>query len=71
MIPMLIFSVMLAGVPVNAQETGSADAQKSEEQARAIMMRMADYLSKAQRFSVTADTGFDAVQEFGQKNRIR
>lgn len=67
MIPMFIFSAILAGVPVSAQETGSADAQKSEEQARAIMMRMADYLSKAQSFSVTADTGFDAVQEFGQK----
>jgi hypothetical protein len=67
MIPMFIFSAMLAGAPVSAQETGAGDALKSEEQARAVMMRMADYLSKAQRFSVTVDTGFDAVQEFGQK----
>ena len=32
-----------------------------------VMKRMADYLSQAKRSSVTVDTGFDAVQEFGQK----
>ena len=67
MIPMFIFSAMLAGAPVSAQETGTADAQKSEDQAMAVMKHMADYLSQAKRFSVTIDTGFDAVQEFGQK----
>jgi len=67
MIPMLIFSALLTGAPVGAQESDPAEARKSEEQAMAVMMRMADYLSQAQRFSVTADTGFDAVQEFGQK----
>jgi len=66
-VSVFIFSVMLAGSPVSAQETGPADAQKSEEQAMAVMKRMADYISKAQRFSVMVDTGFDAVQEFGQK----
>ncbi len=66
-IQMFIFSALLAGVPVSAQETGPADARKSEEQAMAVMKRMADYLSQAKRFSVTVDTGFDAVQEFGQK----
>jgi len=67
MISVFIFSVMLAGVPVSAQETGPADAQKNEEQAMAVLKRMAEYLSQAKRFSVTMDTGFDAVQEFGQK----
>jgi hypothetical protein len=61
-IPLFIFSSMQAGSLVSAQETGSTDAQ-----ARAVMKRMADYLSQAKRFSVTVDTGFDAVQEFGQK----
>ncbi len=67
MIPMFIFSAMLVGEPVSAQETGTANAQKSEDQAMAVMKHMADYLSQAKRFSVTIDTGFDAVQEFGQK----
>jgi hypothetical protein len=66
-IPMFIFSAMLAGAPVSALEKGPAEAQKSEEQAKGVMKRMADYLSQAKGFSVTVDTGFDAVQEFGQK----
>src|SRR5512139_1197243 len=67
MIPMLIFSALLAGAPVSAQQTATDDAQKSEEQAMAVMKRMADYLSQAKRFSVSVDSGFDTVQEFGQK----
>jgi len=67
MIPMFIFSAMLVGAPVSAQQTVTSDAQKSEEQAMAVMKRMADYLSQAKRFSVSVDSGFDAVQEFGQK----
>jgi hypothetical protein len=66
-IPLFIFSALLAVMPVCAQETGSTAAQKNEEQAKAVMKRMVDYLSQAKRFSVTVDTGFDAVQEFGQK----
>jgi hypothetical protein len=67
MIPMFIFSAMLTGASVSAQETGPAAAKKSEEQAMAVMKRMADYLSHAKSYSVTLETGFDAVQEFGQK----
>jgi hypothetical protein len=67
MIQAFIFAVLLAGAPVGAQETGPTDANKSEEQAMTVMKRMADYLSQAERFTVTIDTGFDAVQEFGQK----
>ncbi|MEW6143563.1 MAG: DUF2092 domain-containing protein [Thermodesulfobacteriota bacterium] len=33
----------------------------------AVAKRMADFLSQLQRFSVTADIGFDAVQDDGQK----
>jgi hypothetical protein len=67
MIHMFIFSAMLAGAPVSALEKSPAEAQKSGEQAKAVMKGMADYLTKAKAFSVTVDTGFDAVQEFGQK----
>jgi len=67
MIAGFIFSAMLAGTPVKAQEPGPADDGKSAEQAKSVMKRMADYLSQAKRFSVSVDTGFDAVQEFGQK----
>ncbi len=67
LIPLFIFSAILAGPPASAQETGPADAGKSEEQAMAVMKRMAGYLSQAKQFSFTTETGFDAVQEFGQK----
>lgn len=33
----------------------------------AVAKRMADFLSQLERFSVTADMGFDAVQDDGQK----
>jgi hypothetical protein len=33
----------------------------------AVLKRMAEFLSQAQRFSVTVDTGFDVVQDSGQK----
>jgi hypothetical protein len=38
-----------------------------DEQAMATLQRMAELLSQAQRFSVTVDIGFDAVQNSGQK----
>lgn len=66
-ISLFIFSSMSAGTLVSAQETGSADARNNEKQAMAVMKRMTEYLSNAKRFSVTVETGFDAVQEFGQK----
>lgn len=67
MISVCIFSVMLVAAAAIAQETATSDAQKSREQALAIMKRMATYLSTTKRYSVSVDTGFDAVQEFGQK----
>jgi hypothetical protein len=42
--------------------------------AKAMLMRMADHLAKAQSFSVTMDTGYDVVQDSGQKiefNEVR
>lgn len=66
-IPLFTFSAMLAAAPVSAREAGAGDAQKNEDKAMAVLKRMAEYLSQAKRFSVTVDTGFDAVQESGQK----
>jgi hypothetical protein len=52
--------------PAHAQET-SAGNPELEEQAMAVLRRMTEFLSLAQRFSVTIDAGFDAVQDSGQK----
>jgi hypothetical protein len=38
-----------------------------EERAINAVMRMAEFLAKAQRLSVTADTGYDVAQDWGQK----
>ena len=40
---------------------------ESQAQANAILMRMADFLAGAQRFSVSVRAGYDAVQASGQK----
>ena len=60
-------ALLLVGVPISAQQTSPTDQNKSEQQAMAVLKRMADFLSQAQRFSVTVDLGFDAVQDSGQK----
>jgi hypothetical protein len=38
-----------------------------DKQAIPILKRMADFLSQAQRLSVTVDIGFDVVQSSGEK----
>jgi hypothetical protein len=60
-------ALLLMVAPISAQQTGPTDQNKSEQQAMAVVKRMADFLSQAQRFSVTEDIGFDAVQDSGQK----
>jgi hypothetical protein len=47
-----------------AQPETATDTQAT---AREILMRMAQFLSKAPRFSVNLNTSYDAVQESGQK----
>ena len=62
------FTLVLVSTPVHAQETKAAASNPDiEEKAMAILKRMAEFLSQAQRFSVTLDIGFDAVQDSGQK----
>ena len=62
-----VLALLLSGIPVGAQQTSPTDEKKSEEQAMAVLKRMAEFLSQAQGFSVTVDLGFDAVQDSGQK----
>jgi hypothetical protein len=59
--------LLLAGAPAWPQPGTPTDAKKSEEQAMAVVKRMAEFLSRLPRFSVTVDIGFDVVQELGQK----
>ena len=62
----LIFVLVLASLPVNAQEdkTGTPEV---EDKAMTIVEHMATVLSKAKQFSFTADIDFDVVQDSGQK----
>lgn len=59
-------TLLLLSVPGRAQETRAAKPAL-EEKAIAVLKRMATVLSQAQRFSVTIEGGFDAVQDSGQK----
>jgi hypothetical protein len=45
----------------------AAAVTESQAQANVILMRMADFLAGAQRFSVSVRAGYDAVQTSGQK----
>jgi hypothetical protein len=62
----LLLVLSLLGTLAGAQ-TPSTAASARDERAMALLKRMADFLSQTQRFSVTVDTGFDVVQESGQK----
>lgn len=59
-------TLLLLSAPVHAQQTSAVNPE-IEEQAMAVLKRMAEFLTQAQRFSVTVDTGFDVVQDSGQK----
>ena len=59
--------VLLAGAPLCAQQAGTTNAKKSDEQAMAVLKRATTILAQAKSFSVTIDAGFDAVQDSGQK----
>jgi hypothetical protein len=62
----LLLALSLLGTLASAQ-TPSTAASERDERAMALLTHMADFLSQAQRISVTVDTGFDVVQESGQK----
>ena len=59
--------VLLLGASSGAQPTSPSEVKKSEEQAMAVLKRATTLLAQAKSFSVTIESGFDAVQESGQK----
>src|SRR5262245_2154155 len=59
-------TLVLANVPAHAQETKAATSA-IDEQAMSTLTRMAEFLAKAQHFSVTTDIGYDVTQDWGQK----
>jgi hypothetical protein len=63
----------VAGAHADATATGKATVAKSGE-AKAILMRMADYMAKAQSFSVDLRSSYDVYEKSGEKiqfNQIR
>src|SRR4029434_4928201 len=68
------FALLLAVGVADAQQPAAgkpapaaAAVTESPARASAILMRMADFLGGAQRFSVSVRGGYDAVQTSGQK----
>jgi hypothetical protein len=59
-------ALWLTAAPGYAQQSG-ATAGQIEEKAMSTLMRAAEFLAKAQRFSVTADISYDIMQDSGQK----
>lgn len=67
----------LGGAPALAEvEAPTAAATEQDAEARAILLRMANFLAKASAFSVTIRGGYDAIQadgqriEFGERRRV-
>jgi hypothetical protein len=59
-------TLWLLSAPGQAQQPSAAHPEL-DEQAMAVLKRMTEFLTQAPRFSVTVDTGFDVVQDSGQK----
>jgi len=53
--------------PAKKKAPAAVAVTESQAQARAILMRMADFIAGTQRFSVSVRGGYDAVQNSGQK----
>jgi len=64
--PAVLLSFLMFSLPVNAQESKATEPDP-EAKARTIFKRMTDFLSQAQRLSVTIESEFDVVQDSGQK----
>jgi hypothetical protein len=66
-VALFVIGLTVMTVPVlGAPEQGSAQSP-SELQAMSILKKMSEFLAAAGRFSVTMRTGYDVVQESGQK----
>ncbi len=63
----VIFLTLWAGTAMGAEPAAPAAPTQAKDQAMAIVDRMSEFLSGAKSLSVTMDTGFDSVQDSGQK----
>jgi hypothetical protein len=64
----LVMVLALGPVPVRAtNDVPASQAMGQDTEAKAILMKMADFLAKAQAFSVTVRSSYDAIQEDGQR----
>jgi hypothetical protein len=59
-------ALWLTAAPGYAQQS-AATTSPTKEQAMATLTKAAEFLAKAQRFSVTVDIGYDVEQDWGQK----
>jgi hypothetical protein len=59
-------ALWLTAAPGHAQQA-VAPTSPTQEKAMATLMKGAEFLAKAQRFSVTVDIGYDVEQDWGQK----
>jgi hypothetical protein len=60
--PILLLSLLMFGLPVNAQES-----KTTEPDPKVIFKRMTDFLSQIQQLSVTIESEFDVMQDSGEK----
>ncbi len=68
----LLLVLLLCGaffytVPGFAAESSASNAAGSPVDARAMLMRMGEFLAQAKQFSVNVQSGYDSLQETGQK----
>jgi hypothetical protein len=56
-----------SGTAPAQEQTPDAAGEKQDRQAMETLMRMSRYLAGTQRFSVTIDSNYDAIQESGER----
>ena len=63
----LIAGLALPSAAISDEKPPAAASSPESQDARALLMRMADLLGKTQAFSVTITAGYDVVQDNGEK----
>ncbi|MGH7226707.1 MAG: DUF2092 domain-containing protein, partial [Gemmataceae bacterium] len=62
----VMWTTLVAGAQQNSP-SATAEVAADAAQAKATLMRMADFLAVAKRFSVADESGYDVMQESGAK----
>jgi hypothetical protein len=67
-IVLAVLAVTLAANPVRAADpTPAPDASAQDQASRVLLLRMAEFMSRAPAMSVTMRSDYDAIQEDGQR----